>query len=407
MAHTPAFVSNSYDRTLAALLTILLAAFMAIPAHAQTFNEIYSFQQNAVGAQPNAGVTLDRNGDIYGTNYFYGVGYGTVYKLTNHNGAWMPTVLYEFQGGMDGANPAARVVFGPDGALYGTTSAGGNNGCNNQGCGTAFRLAPPPSACKTSVCFWTHTVLYRFTDGTDGAIPQYADLIFDSAGSIYGTAQGYSLPNLGSVFKLTNSGGNWTETTLYTFTGGSDGQYPDGGVIFDGAGNLYGTTETTVFELSPSKGGWTETIIHGFVGLNEGFGSEAGVVFDSAGNLYGSTSIEGPGGAGSIFQMTPSGGSWDLNIINDGGDLIGTNLKFGADGNLYGVKIAARGDDGEAFRLSFSNGSWTYTLLHAFTGGNEGASPYDGMVMDANGNLWGTTSLGGVHKYGMVYEITP
>lgn len=407
MTHTPSLNFSSQSRTLAAL-TIFLAALVVLPAaHAQTFNVIYSFNQNAVGAQPNAGVTLDRNGNVYGTNFFYGLGYGTVYRLAFKNGAWIPTVLYEFQGGMDGANPAARVVFGPDGALYGTTSAGGNNGCDNHGCGTVFRLARPPSACKTSVCFWKHTVLYRFTDGTDGAIPQYGDLIFDSAGSIYGTAQGYSLPNLGSVFKLTNSGGAWTETTLYTFTGGSDGQYPDGGVIFDNAGSLYGTTETTVFELSPSDGGWTETTIHTFDGLNEGFGSEAGVVLDGAGNLYGSTSIEGPDGLGSIFEMTPSVGSWSLQIINNVGELVGTNLNFDATGNLYGVRIAARNDDGEAFKLSLVDGSWTSALLHAFTGGMQGDSPYEGMVVDANGNLWGTSSGGGEHNYGMVYEITP
>src|SRR5580704_15776507 len=144
MAHTPAFGFNLQNRTLVAALTILLATLAAVSAaHAQTFNVIYSFSQNAVGAQPNAGVVLDRNGNIYGTNYFYGLGYGTVYKLAHRNGVWVPTALYEFQGGMDGANPASRVVFGPDGTLYGTTSKGGGSGCSAQGCGTVFRLTPP------------------------------------------------------------------------------------------------------------------------------------------------------------------------------------------------------------------------------------------------------------------------
>ena len=141
--------------------------------------------------------------------------------------------------------------------------------------------------------------------------------------------------------------------------------------------------------------------------MNEGFSSEAGVVFDSAGNLYGSTSIEGPGGAGSIFEMTPSGGSWDLQIIHDGGQLVGTNLTFDAAGNLYGVRTTDRNDNGEAFEMSLTDGSWTYTLLHTFSSGDQGAAPYDGMVMDANGNLWGTASIGGSHSYGLVYEITP
>ena len=407
MAHTPAFGSSLQNRTLAAVLTIFLATLGAVPAaHAQTFNVIYSFSQNSVGAQPNAGVVLDRNGNVYGTNYFYGIGYGTVYKLVHKNGIWMPNVLYEFQGGMDGANPASRVVFGPDGTLYGTTSKGGGSGCSAQGCGTVFRLTPPATVCKTSLCPWTETVLYRFTNGADGAIPEYGDLIFDSAGSIYGTTSG-SNTSLGSVYKLTNSGGTWTETTLWTFTGGSDGQFPLGGVVFDRAGNLYGSMETGVFELSPSEGGWTETVIYNFDGLNEGFGAEAGVVFDSAGNLYGSTSVEGPGSQGSIVQITPSGGSWNLDIIHDGGQLVGTNLNFDAAGNLYGVRITDRSDNGEAFKMSFEDGSWTYTLLHTFSGGEQGGTPYDGMVMDANGNLWGTASGGGAHNYGMVYEITP
>ncbi len=408
MAHTPAFGSSLQNRTPAAVLTIFLAALIVVPAAgAQTFNVIYSFNQNSVGAEPNAGVTLDRNGNIYGTNYFYGVGYGTVYKLSLRNGVWMPTVLYEFRSSPDGANPASRVVFGPDGALYGTTSAGGDTGCISQkGCGTVFRLAPPANACKTSLCFWTETVLYRFTNGPDGAVPEYGDLIFDSAGSIYGTTSGSNV-SLGSVFELTKSGGTWTETTLHTFQGGSDGEFPNGGVIFDHAGNLYGTTNTNAFELSPSNGGWTQTVIQTFNGMNEGFSSEAGVVFDSAGNLYGSVDIEGPEGDGSIFQLTPSGGSWSLGIIHDGGALVGTNLSFDSAGNLYGARISSRSDDGEAFKMSLVDGSWTYTLLHAFTGGDQGDTPYDGMVMDANGNLWGTSSEGGTHNYGIVYEITP
>lgn len=403
MRHSEASMIERTRRT-SLLATICLLS--ALAAHAQTFNVIFNFNDNAVGSQPNAGVTLDSHGNVYGTNFFYGLGYGTVYKLTNRNGVWMPTVLYQFKGGNDGANPASRVVFGPDGALYGTTSAGGGSGCASHGCGTVFKLTPPASVCKTSLCPWNETVLYRFTNGADGAVPEYGDLIFDSNGSIYGTTSGSNV-SFGSVFKLTNSGGQWTETTLYTFQGGSDGQFPLGGVVFDHEGNLYGTTELGVFELTPNGSGWTETVIRQFVGMNEGFGSEAGVVFDSAGNLYGDTNIEGPGGIGSIFQLTPSGGSWNLNIIHNDGELVGTDLKFDDAGNLYGVRITNRQDNGEAFKMSLVDGSWTYTVLHTFSGEGQGAAPYEGMVMDAEGNLWGTASAGGAHGYGLVYEITP
>jgi uncharacterized repeat protein (TIGR03803 family) len=393
-------------RTAAVVVTLLTATLMTSPSQAQTFNVLYSFNQDVIGAEPNAGVTLDGHGNVYGTNYFYGVGYGTVYKLTNRNGIWTPTVLYQFHNGTDGAFPASRVVFGPDGALYGTTSEGGGSGCNGHGCGTVFRLSPPPTVCKTTLCPWIETVLYRFSGGADGAIPQYGDLIFDSAGSVYGTTSGGN-SNFGSVYKLSHSGGVWTETTLWSFTGGNDGFFPLGGVVFDGSGNLYGTMETGVFEVSPTGGGWNETVIHGFNGLVEGLAAESGVVFDRAGNLYSSTVVEGPGGQGSIFQLTPSGQSWNLQVIHDGGATLGTNLNFDASGNLYGVRITDHNDNGEAFKMSLVDGSWSYTLLHTFSGLGEGGVPYGGMAMDSNGNLWGTTSEGGVHNYGLVYEITP
>ena len=406
MRHCEASVMER-TRLTSILAAICVAAVFAGPAaRAQTFNVIFSFNQNAVGAQPNAGVTLDSHGALYGTNFFYGLGYGTVYKLTSRNGVWMPTVLYEFKGGNDGANPASRVVFGPDGALYGTTSAGGGSDCRSAGCGTVFKLTPPAAVCKTSLCPWNETVLYRFTGGADGAVPEFADLIFDSAGSIYGTTAG-NYASYGSVFKLTNSGGNWTETTLWTFTGGSDGFFPAGGVVFDHAGNLYGAMDTGVFELSPSAGGWTESVIHTFDGLNEGFAPESGVAFDAPGNLYGATTVEGPGSNGSIFEMMPGAGGWGLQVIHDEGHLVGTNLNFDNLGNLYGVRIAGQHDDGEAFKMTLVDGSWTYTALHTFTGEDQGASPYEGMVMDANSNLYGTASGGGAHGYGLVYQITP
>lgn len=407
MAHrSPSRLKLRITRTAALVVTFLAATLITSPAQGQTFNVIYSFNQDALGADPNAGVTLDGHGNIYGTNYFYGLGYGTVYRLTNRNGIWTPTVLYQFQGGTDGAFPASRVVFGPDGALYGTTSEGGGSGCNAHGCGTVFRLSPPATICKTTLCHWSETVLYRFTGGADGAIPQYGDLIFDSAGSLYGTTSGGNA-DFGSVYKLSRSGGVWAETTLWSFTGGNDGFYPLGGVVFDGAGNLYGTMQTGVFEVSPTGAGWNETVIHSFHGMVEGLVAESGVVFDRAGNLYSSTVVEGLGGQGSIFQLTPTGQNWNLQVIHDGGATLGTNLNFDAAGNLYGVRITDHNNNGEAFKMSLVDGSWTYTLLHTFSGQGEGAVPYGGMVMDSNGNLWGTASEGGVHNYGLVYQITP
>jgi len=167
------------------MLFLVAVAIVAVTtAQAQTFNVIYNFNDNAIGSEPNAGVTLDAHGNVYGTNMFYGAGYGTVYKLSNRSGNWVVSVLYTFTGGMDGAFPASRVVIGPDGSLYGTTSEGGGNGCQSHGCGTVFKLSPSPNICRAISCPWEETVLYRFTGGPDGAAPENGDIIFDSAGSI-------------------------------------------------------------------------------------------------------------------------------------------------------------------------------------------------------------------------------
>ncbi|MGC2112003.1 MAG: choice-of-anchor tandem repeat GloVer-containing protein [Candidatus Korobacteraceae bacterium] len=383
-----------------------MAFVLTEAAQAQTFNVIYSFDHGTVGIIPFAGVTLDARGNVYGTNNASGMGYGAVYKLTNRNGSWIASPLYDFQGGMDGAFPASRVIFGPDGALYGTTSEGGGSGCSNHGCGTVFRLAPSPTVCRATLCPWIETVLYRFSGGADGAIPEFGDIIFDSAGAIYGTTSG-SNSNFGSVYKLTNSGGVWTETTLWAFTGGADGFFPNGGVVFDRSGNLYGTMNTGVFELSPSGGGWTESVIHTFQYQVEGLSSESNMIFDNAGNLYSSTFTQGPSQDGTVFEMTPSSGSWNLQVIHPVGHTIGSSLNFDAAGNLYGVTITDQSGNGEAFKMSFVDGSWTYSSLHEFTGGNQGTVPYGGMAVDANGNLWGTASGGGAYNLGLVYEITP
>ena len=282
--HEKRLISN----TLRFVVAIVLAAGATHFAAAQTFNVIYSFNTNSIGVFPNAGVTMDAHGNLYGTNLNYGVGYGAVYKLSYKNGSWLASVVYDFAGGNDGVFPASRVVFGPDGSLYGTTTEGGGNGCNSHGCGTVFKLTPPATICRSTSCPWTETVLYRFTGNQDGAIPEYGDLTFDSTGSIYGTTSSGGL-NYGTVYKLAKAGGVWTETTLYAFTGNSDGQYPMGGVIFDHSGNLYGTMEIGVFELSPSEGGWTETVLHTFQYRTEGLDSESNILFDNAGNLYSDT----------------------------------------------------------------------------------------------------------------------
>jgi uncharacterized repeat protein (TIGR03803 family) len=254
-----------------AIATLLIVA--ATPAHAQTLTVLYNFGNGPVGSEPDSGLIVDHTGSLYGTTYDGGTqDYGTVYRLSRAGSGWTVTPLYSFLGGTDGAYPVADVAFGPNGTLYGTTSGGGNGGY-----GTVFNLRPPASVCKTVLCPWTETVLYRFTGGSDGGFGNfpygYADvLVFDRAGNVYGTTPNGGAYGYGVVFKLTQSGGSWTESVLWSFTGGDDGANPLSGVIFDSAGNLYGTAESggthgegVVYELSPSESGWTQSTLYSFV----------------------------------------------------------------------------------------------------------------------------------------------
>ena len=348
----------------AVAMAILTALTMvgARPAEAQTFTVIHTFTGGLDGAAPAAGLTLDKAGDLYGTASAGGRGFsGSVYKLTPMGAGWAFIPLYNFAGGNDGAAPIARVVFGPNGTLFGTTSDQGEG----QGVvGTVFNLVPPVTvACKTLFCPWTEKVLHRFTGfGTDGFIPGYGDLVFDRSGSLYGTTIQGGTNGKGIVFELTPEGGNWTETILYNMTT-SSGVYPYNGVIFDQSGNLYGTTYEygidtsygSIYELMPSGSGWTQTTLYSLLNTTDGSYPYGGVIFDQAGNLYGTTSYNGPDGAGTVFELVPS------------------------------------------------NGSWTLTVLHSFAGAE---GPYGGVTMDAAGNLYGTTFAGGAYQHGSVYKLT-
>src|SRR5208283_578425 len=233
---------------LVSLLTFALAIVLTQSGQAQTYQVIHTFTGGADGGSPNAGLTADRAGNLYGTTFAGGTaGNGTVYKLTHKGSSWTFNPLYSFgsSGDKDGGAPAARVIFGPDGTLYGMTYAGGEAGY-----GTVFNLRPSPKVCKTALCPWTETVLYSFKGVTDGANPLYGDLVFDHAGNIYGTTMsgGSTHPlgpcgraGCGTVFELSPSNGAWNEAVIYTFQG-NNGASPFSGVILDQTGNLYGTT---------------------------------------------------------------------------------------------------------------------------------------------------------------------
>src|SRR5271165_7522543 len=401
---------------LAAAIVFALTVVVTQSVQAQTYSVLHTFTGGMDGATPEAGVTLDKAGNLYGTAANGGnTGAGAVFKIAHKGSGWTFSPLYNFAGGNDGATPTARVIFGPDGTLYGTTSDAGME----QGVfGTVFNLKPSPSACRTALCPWLETVLHRFTANNDGITPGYGDVVFDKAGNLYGTTMNGGTNDRGIVYELTPSGGSWTESILFNFGSGL-GVYPYNGVIFDNAGNLYGTTYEdedgptvygTVYQLTPSGSGWTENILHSFQEASDGAYPFGGVIFDQVGNLYGTTAYSGPAGAGTIFQLTPSNGTWTLTVLHSfaGSDGPFGGLTMDAAGNLYGTTYADGANlFGSVFRLTPSGDGWTYTDIYDYTGGNDGGYPFGTVAFDANGNLYGTASTFGKNGYGVVWEITP
>jgi uncharacterized repeat protein (TIGR03803 family) len=326
---------------------------------------LHSFINNGEdGREPNAGVVLAAAGDLYGTTVLGGVyGVGTVFELSpKAGGGWTEKILHSFIGnGKDGDEPYAGVVLDASGNLYGTTIGGGANGS-----GTAFEVSPRVGG------GWTEKILYSFIPENRGELQSYSGLILDGAGNLYGTTAVGGSSGFGSVFELSPAeGGGWTETVLHSFNdprkGGSE---PSASLILDQAGNLYGTTVVggaqnrgVVFELVPAEGGtWTETVLHAFNKNGpDGDYPHAGLIFDTAGNLYGTTASGGKSMDGTVFELTPAGGGvWTWATLyafkrqnyKDGIFPYG-GLVFDTAGNLYGTTSEGGDNDlGTVFEIT-------------------------------------------------------
>ena len=397
------------------ILTTLLTIFPS--AQAQTLTVLHNFNE-ADGAEPYAGVTIDQAGNLYGTTTIANNSGGTVFKLSHVRGGWVLNTLHAFVNSGDGSYPTSRVVFGPDGALYGTTYYGGTGACRS-GCGTVYTLRPGVTFCRSVSCPWDEQVIYSFT-GNDGQNPYLGDLVFDQAGNIYGTTLGGGARGMGVVYKLTRSGNNWTESVLHDFTGGDDGAYPQNGVALDPAGNVYGTATYggsyaygTVYELSPSGSGWTESTLYSFSGDSDNEYPIGSVAIDSHGYVYGTTNPANSLGGGTVWELTSSGGGWGLakTQLLAGYEGPFDTPTLDAAGNVYGTSLFTGAGSGEVFKLTPSGGGWSYTSV-SFNG-NNGEGPIGGVTLDTNGNLYGTTAGGGTGHgqqcggCGVVWEIAP
>ena len=385
---------------------------------AQTYKVLHQFSPyNGDGYFPEGGVVLDRQGNLYGTTGDGGLetclaqGCGTVWELTpDPDGSWTENLIHKFDGS-DGTFPANSPVFDAQGNLYGIAGSGGTYTL-----GAIFELTPNGGT-------WTDTTLHQFTGGWDGAGNPDSQLDVDPQGHIYGSTASGGAYGHGIVFALV--GPESTEIVLHAFTGGADGATPLGPLTFDASGNIYGTAVGgglgygLVFKLTPNKfkAGWTETVLYAFA-YQDRIEPSGGVIFDAAGNLYGTSAYGGDHNLGAVYKLTPhADGSWSPSLLYsftgtpDGQDAY-TPLIFDDAGNLYGTTNGGGPHlFGTVFKLTPSaGGTWTETILYGFTGGADGGAPLYGVIMDSAGNLYGTTPLGGIvtrGPAGVVFEITP
>jgi uncharacterized repeat protein (TIGR03803 family) len=393
-------------------LALLLA--LVPTANAQTLQVLHTFE-GTDGFNPGA-LAIDQAGNLYGATVDGGinncsspgeVGCGTLFELRNSNGTFTFSTLYEFQSNTDGWSPNTPLTVGPADILYGSTLDGGIEG----GGGTVFSLKRTCLDLGCNQVIWTKTVLYRFGQcdgaGTNGGLVQ------DGSGNLYGTTIS-TCDRTGQVYELSPAQGLqgiWKKTTLHLFKGPPvDGRWPEGPVVFDQHGTLYGSTEGggisdygTVYCLSPQGSTWNETLLHSFVG-SDGRDPIGSLVFDPAGNLYGTT--YGDTQPSSAFELSPPpggdscGGTWSMAASYPfppgQGQYLNSGMVMDSAGDLYGASWSGGANGfGAIYKLTPMIGGWSYSPVYEFTGGSDGYSPQGPLVLDGKGHLFGSAAFGG------------
>ena len=349
------------------------------------------------------GVTIDRAGNLFGTAGGGDNNAGLVYELSPKGQGWVFSSLYSFLGGSNGSGPSP-VIVGPDAALYGTASGGIPN-CGWGDCGLVFSLRPGPTACLTASCPWTESVLYQPTGNNDAYDP--GNLVFDQAGNLYGTSGSGGAYGNGAIFELTPSNGGWKENIIYSFPGGSDG-YGPGSLLMGNDGNFYGTANSSrgsiVFQLVPSGGAWTENVIY------TGVGWPTNLVQDGFGNLYGISYTQNDQGFSVMgYMLSPSNGSWVFSVIYTApGRLYDpydtSDLSIDAAGNLY----AAIGHPDPGSPVGGNDYWWGAVMINfgsLWYGSAVEFFPNGPLAVDAGGNVYGTTFDCGRYDDGAIGTI--
>ena len=410
-------------KSLAPGLLALLLTCASLPMHAQTYKVLHTFTgAPSDGEAPVGTLVRDAAGNLYGVTDLGGSGTcgqftcGTVYMLTKTG---KEVGVFSFTG-QDGTFPEAGLFRDSGGNLYGTTLQGGVHSCNNNppGCGTLFQLSKTGSKIR----------YYSFT-GSNGEFPESP--LIELSGSLYGTTNSGGVLGFGAVYKINALG---RETVLYSFQDGADGCDPYPGVTADSKGNLYGVAALggsggscndgygTAYELDTTGNFTVLATFGGRAGANP----DSALIFDPQGNLYGTAANGGSSGecgfsgCGTVFELSSHNGTWSERTLYsfcslpdcaDGREPVGPLVRD-KPGNLYGTTFfgGAYGY-GSVFKLDPSGNE---TVLYSFTGGSDGANPGGGLTIDASGNLYGVTVVGGdiscnvfLGGCGVVFELTP
>lgn len=401
-------VSHSVSRILviATAITLATAAWAA-----STTKVIYSFTGDTDGEYADTELARDTAGNLYGSTVQGGAfSAGTVFQVTP---AGAHTVLYSFTGGADGGEPYKGVTLDAQGNLYGTAVTGGS-GCDG-GCGVVYKLTHTGNT-------WTQSVIHAF-NGSDGSGPG-SPVSFDRQGNLYGTTPTGGVNSLGVVYQMKPDGaGGWAFAVIHNFTGGVDGTGGSASrLLVSQSGKLYGTCTTgganglgNVYEMSFRAGEWHFATLYSFNGYPDAAEPYSGVTFDKKGNLYGTAYYGGENGLGAVYKLSREHGSWIETVLYsfqggpDGDSPTGTLVKDAAD-NLYGTASdgGASCSCGVIFKMTQgSNGNWTHSVAYRFPGAPRAGTAYNGLIADSAGNFYGATVSGGRNDDGAIYRFTP